>query len=357
VSKLDIAQINVFIDQEIAAGHIPGAVLYMAHQGQELLKQAFGNRVVYPEAAPMSTDTVFDLASLTKVVATLPAVLRLMDQGKLTLADPIGVFLPQFRVPQGDEPIRIMHLLTHSSGLRADIPGIRSMMHLSREELVDRILNERPLHPPGTKVVYSDMGFILLYLIIETVTGEAFDAYLKRELYAPLEMMETVFCPTFEETRYAVTEFSEQRQAYKSGIVHDEKAELMGGLSGHAGLFSTVSDLANYAEMIRQQGVFKGRRVLSKAAIKLMARNFTPFDQEFRGPGWLLNHPLSFWFGGDYVSEQAFGHTGFTGTSLLFDPKFDLQIIFLTNRVHFGRKEHILQIRPRLHNLILSQLN
>lgn len=355
MSNLDIAKINDFMEQEIAAGHLPGAVLYVAHQGKELLREAFGNRVVYPEAAPMSTDTVFDLASLTKVVATLPAVLRLMDQGKLSLADPIGTFLPQFQLPE-EEPIRILHLLTHTSGLRADLPGIRSMMHLSRDDLVERILNERPLHPPGTKVVYSDLGTILLYLIIESVTGEAFDAYLKREIYEPLEMLETVFCPTFHETRYAVTEFSEQRQAYKSGIVHDEKAEIMGGISGHAGLFSTIHDLVNYAEMIRQQGVYKGRRIVSRAAIVLMSRNFTPFDQELRGLGWLLHHPRSFWFGGDYVSEQAFGHTGFTGTSLLFDPEDDLQIILLTNRVHLGRKDHILQIRPRLHNLILSQL-
>jgi CubicO group peptidase (beta-lactamase class C family) len=352
----DIAKISNFIEQEINAGHIPGAVLYVAHREKQVLKQAYGSRVVYPEAAPMKLDTVFDLASLTKVVATLPAVLRLMDQGKISLADPIGIFLPQFQRPP-EEPIRIMHLLTHTSGLRADLPGIRGMMHLSRAELVDRILIERPLQPPGIKVVYSDIGLILLYLIIESVTGEAFDAYVKREIYEPLEMLETGFCPTFQEKRYAASEFSEQRQAYKSGIVHDEKAELMGGISGHAGLFSTVHDLANYAEMIRQQGVFKNRRIVSRAAIELMSRNFSPFDQEFRGLGWLLHNPSSFWFGGDYVSEHAFGHTGFTGTSLLFDPEHDLQIILLTNGVHFGRKEHILQIRPRLHNLIYSQLH
>lgn len=354
MSNLDFAKISTFIEHEIAEGHLPGAVLYIAQNGKELLKRAFGNRVMYPEAAPMRTDTVFDLASLTKVVATLPAVLQLMDQGKVSLADPIGVFLPQFRLMQG-EPIRIVHLLTHSSGLKADIPGIRGMMHLSRDKLVDLILNERPLHPPGSQVVYSDIGMILLYLIIESVTDEAFDTYLKREIYEPLEMSETGFRPTFEDTRYAVTEFAEHRQAYKSGVVHDEKAELMHGVSGHAGLFSTVHDLANYAEMIRQKGVFKGRRILSRAASQLSSRNFTPYDQEFRGLGWSLRNPRSFWFGGDYVSEQSFGHTGFTGTSLLFDPERDLQIILLTNRVHFGRTEHILRIRPRLHNLILSQ--
>ncbi|OCT11582.1 penicillin-binding protein [Paenibacillus pectinilyticus] len=354
-----MAKISFFIEKEIDAGHLPGAVLSIAHQGKELLRRAYGNRVMYPEAAPMSLNTVFDLASLTKVVATLPAVLQLMDQGNLSLADPIGVFLPQFRSLEGEpgEPIRIIHLLTHSSGLRADIPGIRGLLHLSREELMELILNERPLHPPGTKVVYSDIGMILLYLIIETVTGEAFDSYVKRQIYDPLEMTDTGFCPTYEDTRYAVTEFAEHLQAYKSGVVHDEKAELMHGISGHAGLFSTVPDLANYVQMIRQKGVYKGRRILSKAAIELSYRNFTRYDHEARGLGWQLRNPSSFWFGGDYVSESSFGHTGFTGTSLLFDPERDLQIILLTNRVHFGRAEHILHIRPRLHNLILSQLD
>ncbi|SEC11890.1 serine hydrolase domain-containing protein [Paenibacillus sp. GP183] len=353
MSFLDIPKISLFIEQEIAAGHLPGAVLYVAHKGKELLKQAYGSRVVYPEAAPMRTDTVFDLASLTKVVATLPAALQLMDQGKISLADPIGAFLPRFRL-QLEEPIRILHLLTHTSGLKADLLGMQALLRLSREELLDRIVNEPPLHPPGTKVVYSDIGMIMLYLIIEFVTGESFDTYLKRGIYEPLEMLETGFCPAFEETRYAVTEFSEPHQAYKSGNVHDEKAERMGGVSGHAGLFSTAHDLANYALMIRQKGLFKGRRIISRASIELSYRNFTPLDQEYRGLGWLLKNPKSFSFGGDYLSEQAFGHTGFTGTSLLFDPEMDLQIIFLTNRVHFGRTEHILRIRPRLHNLILS---
>ncbi|KRE86541.1 hypothetical protein ASG89_11080 [Paenibacillus sp. Soil766] len=356
MSNWDIAKISNFIEQQIGEGHLPGAVLYIAQRGAEVMRQAYGSRVTYPETAPMSVDTVFDLASLTKVVATLPTVLQLMDQGKLSLADPIGVFLPQFRCHQ-EEPIRIVHLLTHSSGLRADIPGIRAMMHLSRDELVDLILKERPLHPPGTKVVYSDIGMIVLYLIIEIVTGEAFSTYLKRELFDPLEMSETGFCPTFEESRYAVTEFSEHRQAYKSGLVHDEKAELMQGVSGHAGLFSTVHDLANFTEMIRQKGVFKRRRLISKAAIELSSCNFTPCAQEFRGLGWLLRNPSSFQFSGDYASEHSFGHTGFTGTSLLFEPERDLQVIFLTNRVHFGRTDHILQIRPRLHNLILAQSN
>lgn len=352
----DIAKISNFIEQEIAAGHLPGAVLSIAHRGAEIMKQAYGNRVTYPEVAPMSVNTVFDLASLTKVVATLPALLRLLDQGKLSLADPIGIFLPQFRCLQ-EEPIRIVHLLTHSSGLRADIPGIRTMMHLSRDELVDLILNEQPLYPPGTKVAYSDIGMIVLYLIIEIVTGEAFAAYLKREIFEPLEMSETGFCPNFEPTRYAVTEFSEHSQSYKSGLVHDEKAELMQGVSGHAGLFSTMHDLANFAEMIGQKGIFKGRQLISSAAIELSFRNFTPYAQEFRGLGWLLRNPNSFQFSGDYASEHAFGHTGFTGTSLLFEPKQDLQVILLTNRVHFGRTDHILRMRPRLHNLILAQSN
>ncbi|WP_168118561.1 serine hydrolase domain-containing protein [Paenibacillus sp. HB172176] len=348
-------KIKAFIEEEIDRGHLPGAALLVSCGGEELLREVYGSRAIFPDKAPMRIDTVFDLASLTKVVATLPAALRLMDQGKVTLSDDISAFLNVDMQIEG-EPVLVRHLLTHSSGLRADLPGIRSEPELSREELLGRIRSEQLVHRPGTKVVYSDIGMILLGLIIEEITGDTLDAFVKKELYEPLEMAETGFRPAFEESRYAATEYSELHKAYKIGLVHDEKAGMMGGVSGHAGLFSTIGDLANYAEMIRQKGEFKGRRVLSRAAIELSSRSFTPSGEEGRGLGWQLASEAGGFFFGDYASRQAFGHTGFTGTSLLFDPERDAQIILLTNRVHFGRTDHIRQFRPRLHNLILSQL-
>lgn len=345
--------IDLFLEQEIAAGHIPGAVLHIAHKGNMLLQQAYGNRMVHPAVSPMEIDTVFDLASLTKVVATLPAALKLIEQGKIALADPVDAFLPEFRQPQGD-PIRILHLLTHTSGLAADLPDRKAVLQLTREEILERVISGQPLHPPGEKVVYSDLGMIMLFRIIETVTGEPFGAYLKREIYEPLDMIDTGFNPAFDQSRYAATEFSEERNEYKIGIVHDEKAERLGGVSGHAGLFSTVRDLANFVAMIRQGGVYQGRRLFSKAAIELAGKNFTPYDREYRGLGWSLKHPTNVTSCGDLLSDRSFGHTGFTGTSIWFDPEADLQIILLTNRVHFGRTDHILRLRPRLHNLIRS---
>ncbi|SDN94091.1 CubicO group peptidase, beta-lactamase class C family [Paenibacillus sp. yr247] len=354
MKHIDQLQINDFIKSEIAYGHIPGAVLYIAHQGDTILKEAYGNRLVKPYEDPMRLDTIFDLASLTKVIATLPAALKLLEQGKLALSDPIQIFLPEVGSYDG-ESIRILHLLSHTSGLAADLMSREAVMHMSREELLEHVLRAKPHCRPGTKVVYSDLGMILLYRIIEIVTGEPFDSFLKREIFDPLEMYHTCFRPTFEESRYAATEFSNERNAYKIGVVHDEKAERMGGVSGHAGLFSTIDDLANFSSMIAGSGIFKGNKILSKAAIDLSRRNFTPYDiGEYRGLGWVLKNPISISSGGDFLSSSSFGHTGFTGTSIWFDPEIDLQIILLTNRVHFGRTDHILRFRPRLHNLIRS---
>ncbi|KIL39878.1 penicillin-binding protein [Gordoniibacillus kamchatkensis] len=343
----------MFLEREIAAGHIPGAVLHIAHKGGVLLHKAYGNRTVHPQVSPMNVDTVFDLASLTKVVAALPAALKLLEQGKIALSDTVDAFLPDFRQGQG-EPIRILHLLTHTSGLAADLTDKKAVLKLSREELLARVIGSQPLRPPGEKVVYSDLGMILLYCIIETVTGEPFDAFVKREIFEPLDMNDTGFCPSFEPERYAATEYSEELGGYKLGIVHDEKAERLGGVSGHAGLFSTAADLANFVSVFRQGGVYRGRKLFSEATVALSTRNFTPYDREYRGLGWLLKNPADISSGGDLLSSRSFGHTGFTGTSLWLDPEVDLQIILLTNRVHFGRTDHILRLRPRLHNLIRS---
>ncbi|MFC5450064.1 serine hydrolase domain-containing protein [Paenibacillus aestuarii] len=354
MDPLKRSRIVSFLEQEVNNQHIPGAVLYVSHQGQPLLKEAVGYRAVHPAALPMQLDTVFDLASLTKVIATLPAVLKLLEQGRLSLSDPIDAFLPDFTQQQG-ETVRILHLLTHTSGLAADLP-MAVTLKSSREELLQRITQASPRHQPGTKVVYSDLGLIMLYLIIEHITGEPFEVFLQREFFDPLEMRDTSFLPKYEPERFAATEFSAEHNAYKSGIVHDEKAERLGGISGHAGLFSTVDDMACFAAMIEQGGVYKGQRILTEAAIELSRNNFTPYDAEFRGLGWQLKNPLIYSSSGDFMSQASYGHTGFTGTSLWFDPDIQLHVILLTNRVHYGRKDHILRLRPRLHNLIYTSL-
>ncbi|MUV39023.1 Serine-type D-Ala-D-Ala carboxypeptidase [Lentibacillus sp. JNUCC-1] len=347
------AQVLEFLQQEIDLNHIPGAVIQVSHKGEILLREAIGNKVVHPIPAPMQLDTVFDLASLTKVIATLPAVLKLIDSGDLRLDDPVGYFLPAFSRNDKDE-ITVRHLLTHTSGLT----GHRQFYQqgATTDQVLENIYTESSVYELGTHVMYSDLGFITLYKIVEVLTGTSFDDFITREILTPLDMHETVFNPTFDTERYAATEYSEALGDYKSGIVHDENTEAMGGISGHAGLFSTVADLNNFVSMIENGGTYKGKRILSESVLNVARQNYTPFATEYRGLGWILKSPAHASCG-DLFSESSYGHTGFTGTSIWFDPEIDLNVILLTNRVHFGRQPHMIRLRPRLHNLIRSYFN
>lgn len=341
-----------FLQQEIDLNHIPGAVISVSYQDDIILQEAFGHRVVHPEKSPMTLDTVFDLASLTKVVATLPAILKLIDRGDVRLDDPVAHFLPEF-AQQGKEKVTLKHLLTHTSGLPDHQPYYKE--NLSAENIIKRIYATQLVAPLGKQVIYSDLGYITLYKVVEHVTGENFADFVEREIFTPLQMNESVFNPTFENERYAVTEYADHLADYKQGVVHDENAEALGGISGHAGLFSTISDLQNFAQMIENNGVFENKQLLSWSALNTARQNYTMFSSEYRGIGWMLKDPqLS--SSGDYFAAESYGHTGFTGTSIWFDPTIQLHVILLTNRVHFGRQNHIIRLRPRLHNLIRAQL-
>ncbi|MCH1625950.1 serine hydrolase domain-containing protein [Ferdinandcohnia quinoae] len=343
-------QVLDFLQQEIDQEHIPGAVIHVSYQNNVLFQEAIGNRVVFPKKEEMKRNTIFDLASLTKVVATLPIILKLMEDGKLHLDDKVGYHLPRFET-NGKSDITIKQLLTHTSGLPAHYEYFRES--LKTEQILERIYNDQLIAEAGKKVIYSDLGFITLYKLIEAVTDEKFEAYIKRELFDKLDMHETVFQPTFERQRYAATEYSDALKDYKHGIVHDDNTESMGGISGHAGLFSTIQDLANYASMIENDGVFRGNRILSKRSLQIAKMNYSPFSHEYRGLGWILKSPIHSSCG-DLFSTSSYGHTGYTGTSIWFDPDIQLHVILLTNRVHFGRKDPILRLRPRLHNMIRS---
>lgn len=341
-----------FLQEEVDKQHIPGAVISVSYQNEILVQEAVGYRVVHPSLEPMKLDTVFDIASLTKVVATLPAILLLLERGKLHLEERVGSFLPDFNQFE-KSAVTIKHLLTHTSGLPSHRQYYRQALQV--DEIIQSICMEKLEFLPGTKVTYSDLGFILLSKLVEIITEERFDAFIKREIFDPLEMKETQFNPSFVKNRYAATEFSKKLQVYKQGIVHDENAEVMGGISGHAGLFSTLSDLTHFASMVERKGLYQGNRTLSEAAINLSLRNYTNHSQEQRGLAWLLKSsgmsPC-----GDLFSDRSYGHTGFTGTSIWFDPEINLHVIFLTNRVHFGRNDHILRVRPRLHNVIKAAI-
>ncbi|KGA99000.1 penicillin-binding protein [Alkalihalobacillus alcalophilus ATCC 27647 = CGMCC 1.3604] len=343
-------RVREFIGKEINLKHIPGAVIHISHQGKVLYEEALGYRSVFPTKEKMALNTVFDLASLTKVVATLPSILKLIEYGDIHLDDRIKTILPKFAT-NGKEDITIKHLLTHTSGLPAHRRYYEEK--LGTEQIINQIYQESLVSAIGEQVIYSDLGFITLYQVIEAVTGKRFEDFVQKEVFEPLEMKETGFNPSFNEKRFAATEYSEGLQGYKQGIVHDDNTEFMGGISGHAGLFSTMSDLTHFAEMIENDGVYKGKTILSARSLQISRKNYSPFDTEFRGLGWILKSPIVSSCG-DLFSVESYGHTGFTGTSIWFDPKVDLRVILLTNRVHYGRKDPILRLRPRFHNIIRS---
>ncbi|WP_066195654.1 MULTISPECIES: serine hydrolase domain-containing protein [Gracilibacillus] len=340
------------IKREVNLRHIPGAVISVSFQGKMLMEEAVGYRMVYPKQRPMQLDTIFDIASLTKVTATLPAILKLIEIGEIYLNQKVASILPMF-AQQGKQDITIMDLLTHTSGLPSHKKYYLNHL-LTKDKIIKNIYNQELEYKTGTKVIYSDLGMITLYQVIETVTNQSFEEFVRTNFFEPLKMYETSFKPTQDSNRLAATEYDEKAGSYKLGIVHDENTESMGGISGHAGLFSTVRDLQNYAAMVEQEGTFKGIQILSPAILKLSKTNFTSFSDEFRGLGWLLNNN-SVSSCGDLFSESSYGHTGFTGTSIWFDPSISLHVILLTNRVHFGRiPEHILNLRAAVHNIIRS---
>lgn len=342
-------EVSQFLQKEIEQQHIPGAVIQVQHKGEIVLESAYGYRSVYPQESRMEVDTIFDLASLTKVVATLPIYLKFIDDGVVRLEDKVTKFFPEFG-KHDKENVTLRHLLTHSSGLKAHAPFAEENI-VDKKSVISSLMEEKLVYPSGEDVIYSDVGYALLSIIAEEITNQRFDVLTDDLLWRKLHMSETGFNPSFSQERYAVTEFDEKFKEYKCGIVHDENTYTIGGISGHAGLFSTINDLGNFAKMVMSEGTFNGKQILSPHAIQLSRRNFTSYSTLYRGVGWELNGKNAASCG-DYFSQESFGHTGFTGTSMWFDPKVDLAVTLLTNRVHFGRQAHMLSLRPRLHNII-----
>ncbi|TWT25375.1 serine hydrolase [Planomicrobium sp. CPCC 101110] len=341
-----------FLQREIDRQTTPGAVIRVKHKGRILLNEALGTNSLGKDKTELTTRHVFDMASLTKVMVTLPLVLQLLESGDIYLHDRVTTFFPEFAA-HGKENIRIQQLLSHSSGL----PSHRHYFEQKRtvQEIYSAICGEQLAYAPGTKVEYSDLGFILLMGIVEKATGKSIEECAQQHLFGPMGMNNTKYRPDYKRSQYAPTEWSERLQDHKYGIVHDENTESMGGVSGHAGLFSTLGDTAIFTDMLENDGMHAGRRILHPLWLKKSRENFTPFSDECRGLGWQLKDegpgPM-----GDLMSPLSYGHTGFTGTSFYIDPVCETSVILLTNRVYFGRQDAIIRLRPRLHNIILANL-
>ncbi len=327
---------------------IPGAVLLVWHNGQMIYRKAFGDRALEPHREPMTVDTIFDIASLTKVVATTTAVMQLVQKGDVRLNDPVAKYLPEF-AQNGKEDITVRNLLTHFSGLRSDIDLTPPWE--GRDTALRMALAETPAYSPGSRFLYSDTNFIALGALVERVSGSTLDAYCARKIFTPLRMTRTRFLPPAAWRRkIAPTEYDEQGKMLR-GVVHDPRARRMGGVAGHAGVFSTADDLAKFA-----QALLNGSSTLSKEMIeKMITPQQPPTAQVLRGLGWDIDSPFSS-NRGDLLPVGSFGHTGFTGTSMWIDPTTQTFIILLTNAVHPRGKGSAVALRSKVATAVATAL-
>lgn len=316
------AAIDRAVREAIASGAAPGAVVVIGAADGVLFRRAYGARALEPAREPMSVDTIFDLASLTKAVATASAIFRLVELGHVELDAPVSRYLPEL-AGRGRERVTVRHLLTHTSGLPPVDP--LSAYGSSRERSIARILRTALQAPPGTRTRYSDLGFIVLGALVERVSGQRLDVFVSEQLFEPLSMNETGYVPPSElHTRVAPTERAPRRgQAMIRGVVHDPRAYRLGGIAGNAGLFSTADDLSRFARLLLGEGSLEGTQLFRPETVRAMRTRQPGSD---RALGWDMDHPS--------LTEAAFGHGGFTGTSLWLDPELDLFVLLLSNRVH-----------------------
>jgi len=338
-------ELDSIVEQAIAGEQIPGAVLLIERDGVVLHRKAYGERAVTPTHEKMTVDTIFDAASLTKVVATAVSIMKLFEQGKIRLNDRVTEYLPEFQ--GGDSHITIRHLLTHFSGMRPDLdlePAWNGY-----ETGIAMALIDEPVAEPGERFLYSDINYILLGEIVHRLSGQMLPDYARENVYEPLGMKDTMFQPPASlRGRIAPTEQLPGESEPLRGVVHDPTARNMGGIAGHAGLFLTADDLARFAEMILGMGERNGVRILQAATVRKMTTPQSPADQPvLRGAGWDIDSPFS-GNRGELLPLGSFGHTGFTGTSLWIDPVSKTIIVLMTNRVHPTNRGSITSLRCRV---------
>ncbi len=346
-TPLPEAAIDAAVADAIASQNLPGAVVLVGRHDRILFRRAYGYREVEPERVPTTVDTVFDLASLTKPIATATSIMVLAERGAVGLDDLLVKYVPECG-SKGKSAITLRHLLLHTAGFPADIAK-EDFAH-GRTEALRRICNVPLRSAPGAGSIYSDLGFVLLEEVVRRVTSRELPAFASEVIFTPLGMRDTGFLPSDAlRQRAAWTEFVDG--VWRVGVVHDPRAYLLGGVAGHAGLFSTGDDLALYARAILGGGEVDGKRILSAASVAAM---IAPYDVpgDIRALGWGVQ---SKWRG-DGLSPTAIGHFGFTGTALWIDPDKDLFSIVLTNRVHPDGKGDSKPLVARIDTLVAQAL-
>ena len=341
-----LAEMDAAINQAIADKKCPGGVLWVEHHGASYHK-AYGNRALVPAVEPMTEDTIFDAASLTKVVACTPAVMLLVERGQINLDERVQAYIPEFQ-GGGKEAITVRQLMLHISGLRGDIET-KSDWH-GQAAAIQKACAEKLLSAPGAAFRYSDINFFLLGEIVRRVSKQPLEEFVAREIYQPLKMADTGYLPLESKLpRIAPTEVVDGKP-YR-GVVHDPTARHMGGVAGHAGLFVMASDLARYARMLLNFGELDGVRIFKPETVQLMTTVQTPESLSVRrGLGWDIDSGYS-GLRGKIFPLGSYGHTGWTGTSLWLDPFSQTFVIFLSNRNHPDESGNVGSLRARLGTL------
>jgi len=352
VPQLRLTAVDAVVQQAIADG-LPGAVLVVGHNGAVIYRKAYGSRALEPKREPMTLDTVFDLASLTKVIATTTAVMQLVERGAVRMNDPVAKYLPEF-AQSGKDDITVRQLLTHYSGLEPDL-DLKAPWE-GKDTAYRMAWAETPAQPPGSGFTYSDINFIVLGELVERVSGETLDAYTTRHILGPLKMTRTRYVPPTAWGagwlgKIAPTQYDESEHMLR-GVVHDPTARRMGGVAGHAGLFSTADDLAKFAQALLNGG----GGILSAVTVqKMTSPEQPPAAPVLRGFGWDIDSPFSS-NRGDLLPVGSFGHTGFTGTSVWIDPTTNTYIILLTNAVHPRGNGNAIALRSKVATEVTAAL-
>ena len=350
LSREQIAAIEESTKRAIRTGQVPGAVILIGNREKVLYRCALGLRALKPNKAPMTPDTIFDLASLTKVIATTTAFMQLIETGKVSLDDPIAKHWQEFNT-NGKDQITVRHLLTHYSGFRSGL-DLRPDWSGYREGL-KKILEEKPISNPGTRFTYSDINFQILGELIQRISGQSLDQYCDEHIFRPLRMTDTYFKPPSDlYHRIAPTQWDRATGQMCRGTVHDGVASRMGGVAGHAGLFSTADDLSIFLRMMLHNGSLNDVKILNPSTVEKMTLPQSPSERiPLRGLGWDIDGPFAS-NRDELFPVGSYGHTGFTGTGIWIDPISESYVIILTSRLHPIGKGNADPLRSQILSLV-----
>ena len=352
-------RLDAVVQEAIDDAIMPGAVVLVGRGDDILHRKAYGLRSIEPTRQPMQLDTIFDCASLTKVVATTPAVMMLVEEGKIRLTDRVTKHLPDFS--EGQSPITLLDLLTHFSGLRPDVDLEPAWS--GYETGINKAYEEVPVAPPGSQFIYSDINYLLLAEVVRKITGQRIDEFAAERIFGPLGMTETRFLPPPElRSRIAPTERLPDGTLLH-GVVHDPTTRFMGGVAGHAGIFSTADDLSRFVQMmlnggqLLSEGQADDARILSPLAVVKMTTPQSPrAHTALRGLGWDIDSPYAS-TRGDLFAVGSYGHTGYTGTSIWIDPATRTYVILMTNRVHPVVKTSVVDLRGKVASIVAASIS